>query len=142
MEWHQQVRAELTALIQASAEEKTVLWEMGEPRPGVPIEHVTDDFVGEQYAPWYEGEVWRGESASWLEGTLQAARDSKGQGYYWQVDHIHGLPRSPEEGAVMYEIMLGKQETGPVAKALFLETWIKQEGIWHLKRHRAEKARC
>lgn len=142
MAWYEQVEREITEMIAGSAVEQNQLWETGEKAEGA-IARVEEGFLGIQYAPHYPNGVWQGNRQEWLEGSLKAARSVAARGgAAWVIDQISVLPRSPEEAAVSYRVT--HWNTGAEswsARALFLETWVKHEGHWYLRRHTAEKNR-
>jgi hypothetical protein len=142
-DWVATVEAELTALVLMQADEVTEMWTTGEiPRDNRTIERIAEGFSAVQYAPWYEGGAFHASGRDeWLSGTAEAAQRYKGQGFRWTIDNVTVLPRSPEEAAVSYRVNHWSAPDKPPTRALFLETWVKIDGRWHLHRHTAEKAR-
>lgn len=111
-------------------------WATGE----LDFEPTTDDFVGIQYAPWYDNEKYVADARGWQQGNQQAAEAGRGQGWYWTVRDIHFLPRSETETIALFTVVHHwANPTDPPAEAVFLETWVKDQGRWRLKRHTAEK---
>jgi hypothetical protein len=141
--WVAIVEEELTALVLKQAEEVTEMWTTGEiPVGNSTIDRIADGFTGVQYAPWFEGGAFHASGKDeWLNGTAEAAQRYKGQELRWTIDHVTVLPRSQEEAAVTYRVNHWPGSDKPPVRALFLETWIKIDGQWHLRRHTAEKAR-
>jgi hypothetical protein len=141
--WAATVEAELTALVLKHADEVTEMWTTGEIPPGNrTIERIADGFAAVQYAPWFDGGAFHASGReAWLSGTAAAAQHYKGQGLRWTIDHITVMPRSPEEAAVTYRVNHWPGADKPPSRALFLETWVKVDGQWHLRRHTSEKAR-
>jgi hypothetical protein len=141
--WLTTVEEELTALVLQHANEVTETWATGEiPAGNRTIERIADGFSAVQHAPWFGGGAYHANGRDeWLSGTAQAARHYKGQGVWWTIDNITVLPRSSEEAAVMYRVNHWSASDKPPIRALFLETWVKIDGQWHLQRHTSEKAR-
>lgn len=137
--WQTQVTEQIEAVIREQIAATTETWRTGRLSPRLDV--LTDDFQATQYAPWYEGGAWSGDRQAWLDGTAEAAKNYAGQGIRWEVSDIVVLPRSPEEAAVMYQVWhIWPEADRPPARALFLETWVKRDGRWLLRRHTAEKA--
>lgn len=128
---------ELHALLQRWADEQNRLWR-GEVLPPDAVTHaLAEGFAAVQWAPWYEGQCWRGDAAAWLEGTRQAAAD--GAPVQWTVDVLRVLPRSDDEAVACYEVRVARDGCA-FAASIFLETWRREQQRWRLVRHTAEKA--
>jgi ketosteroid isomerase-like protein len=123
-------------------EDQNVAWRDGAIAEDSALRLVEDDLTAVQYAPHYDGGVWRCDSgSSWVEGTAQAAAALKGQGCTWSLHDVHVLPRGEHEAVATYRIVhtWGDAERRP-AQAFFLETWRRgEDGRWRLARHTAEK---
>lgn len=137
----EQVEQALRATIEAWVDEQNRLWR-GEALPGDAVSFaVTEDFRAQQFAPWYDGGVWHGDRAAWIDGTLDAARSvaSGGPPWTWTVRDLQLLIRSTDEAVACYRVDLwrGDRDRG---SSIFLETWRFVGGRWTLFRHTAEKA--
>lgn len=100
----------------------------------------TADFVGIQYAPWYPDERYTADAAGWRAGSQQAAEAGLGQGWHWTIRDVQFLPRSTSETIAVYTVVHHwKDSSAPPGEAVFLETWVRQDRAWVLKRHTAEK---
>jgi hypothetical protein len=140
--WQEQVVQEMTEMVSRVVADTNAMWESGVVAADSSVAWVAQEFSGVQYAPWYSGGAWHApDKAAWDAGNAQAAAYYKGKGVSWTVDQLTVLPRSPEEAAVMYRISHWTPGQEQPVQALFLETWIKQEGQWNLLRHTAEKSR-
>ncbi|NMP24798.1 hypothetical protein [Sulfobacillus harzensis] len=114
------------------------MWDTGTSDPL--LEPTTEDFIGIQYAPWYPDERIAEDAASWRKGNAHAAESGKGQGWHWTVRDIRFLPRSASEVIAVYTVIhQWADPTEPPGEAVFLETWVRHEDQWLLKRHTAEK---
>lgn len=136
------VEQEIRQLIdQVVRETNEMLWRTGQVEPDASFMRVTPSFRGAQFAPWYEDESWTADAQGWREGNVEAGRSASGKGFYWTVDHLLVLPRTPDEAAVSYRVNHYAAPDRPPTQALFLETWVRIDGDWTLHRHHAEKAR-
>jgi hypothetical protein len=133
---------EVRAAVENLVADTNKMWTTGEIAEGSSVRHVVEDLVAVQYAPHYDGGVWRaGSGREWVDGTAEAAAALHGQGCTWTVHDVHVLPRSEDECIASYRIVhaWGDAERRP-AQAFFLETWRRgDDGTWRLARHTAEK---
>ena len=118
------------------------MWASGTIAEDSVLRDVEEDLVASQYAPHFEGGVWRATSGEeWLAGTAEAGAFGCGQGWSWSHQDLTVLPRSDDECVATYRIVhsWGDADRKP-AQAIFLETWRRgDDGCWRLARHTAEK---
>lgn len=132
------LRAELHRELERRIAAVNRQWATGEYDPQA--EPVAEDFQGVQYAPWYEGETFAADRAGWIEGSRAAAAAGKGKDWHWTVRDAAFYPRSVDETIAVYTVVhrFGREPVPP-GEAVFLETWVRLGGRWHLRRHTAEK---
>lgn len=138
--WQNQVISEIEAVVRKVAEEHTAMWDQGYLMPDWHSCCVAEGFEGVQHAEWYEEGRRSMGRGQWLREMAESAARDRGQGIRWTVDEMMVMPRSPQEAVVAYQVKNYMEGNPQPAQALFLETWVKQQGKWHLRRHTAEFA--
>lgn len=132
----------LVAVIEQLVADTNVMWSTGTVAADSTIADVEPDLVAVQYAPHYDGGVWRASSAAdWVDGTAAAGAALAGEGCRWEMTGLQVLERTGDEALASYRIThhWGSPDRRP-AEAFFLETWRRgEDGRWRLARHTAEK---
>jgi hypothetical protein len=105
-----------------------------------PLRRVTNGFKAVQYAAYFEEGSWQADAASWIAGTEAAYGTLSPVASHWSISDVTVLVRDEREAVASYRITLHyRDEKKPERHALFLETYVRDEEGWALKRHTAEK---